>query len=323
VAGGPVVISTPMLDLVEQYLADRRSLGFALRVDSQQLRSFARFADGSGHRGPVTIDLVVRWATLPTSRVRRFPGRRLEVIRPFARYRASIDAAGEVPSRFLLGPPRHRPIHHIYSDDQVVALVAEAAKLPPPGRLRPRTYATLFALLAATGLRVSEALRLRRDEVDLTRDVLVVRATKFRKSRLVPLHVTATEALRGYVADRDRLVSHASAPTFFVAHADGALHYSTVRTVFLRLRHTLGWDGLAPRPRIHDLRHTFACRRLRDWYAQGLDVNALIASLATYLGHAHVTDTYWYLTGSPELLALAAGRFEKHADFDRPMEGES
>jgi integrase len=317
------VTSTPMLDLVEEYLAERRSLGFALKIDGQQLRSFARFADGIGHRGPVTIDLAVRWATLPRSRARRFPGRRLEIIRPFARYRASIDGAGEVPSRFLLGPPRHRPLHHIYGDDQVVALVAEAGRLRPVGGLRPRTYASLFALLSATGLRVSEALRLRRDDVDLTRGVLVVRATKFRKSRLVPLHVTAAEALRGYVAERDRLVSRAAAPTFFIADAGGALHYSTVRTVFLRLRHALGWAGLAPRPRIHDLRHTFACRRLRDWYAQGLDVNAMIASLATYLGHAHVTDTYWYLTGSPELLALAAGRFEKHADSDGQMEGGS
>jgi integrase len=311
-----------MLDLVEQYLADRRSLGFALKIEGQQLRSFARFADGIGHSGPMTIDLAVRWATLPSSRPRHFPGRRLEVIRPFARYCASVDATGEVPSRFLLGPPHHRPLHHIYSDDQVVALVAQAAKLRPAGRLRPKTYATLFGLLAATGLRVSEALHLGRDDVDLTREVLVVRATKFRKSRLVPLHGTAAAALRAYVADRNRLISHASAPTFFVTDAGGALRYFTVRTVFLRLRHALGWVGLTPVPRIHDLRHSFACRRLRDWYAQGLDVNARVASLATYLGHAHVTDTYWYLTGSPELLALAAGRFEKLARTGRTMEGE-
>jgi integrase len=316
------VISTPMLDLVEQYLADRRRLGFALKVDGQQLRSFARFADCDGHRGPLTIDLAVRWATLPNSRVRHFPGRRLEVIRPFARYRASIDGAGEVPHRFLLGPPRHRPLHHIYNDDQVVALVVAASKLRPAGSLRPKTYAALFGLLSATGLRVSEALRLSRQDADLARGLLVVRATKFRKSRLVPLHVTAVAALRGYVADRDRLVSRAVAPTFFISESGRVLPYSTVRGAFLRLRQTLGWACFVPRPRIHDLRHTFACRRLRDWYAQGLDVNVRIASLATYLGHAHVTDTYWYLTGSPDLLALAASRFEKLANSDGATEGE-
>jgi integrase len=306
-----------MLDLVEEYLADRRGLGFALKISGQQLRSFARFADDSGHRGPVTIDLAVRWATAPSSHGRRFPGRRLEVIRPFARFRASIDGVGEVPSRFLLGPPRHRPVHHIYTDDQVVALVAEAGRIGPTTELRPKTYATVFALLSATGLRVSEALRLRRDDVDVMSGVLAVRATKFRKSRLVPLHATAAEALRRYVAERDRLVANPRTTTFFVTDAGGSLHYSTVRRVFRNLRRALGWAGLVPCPRIHDLRHTFACRRLRDWYAEGLDVSARIGALATYLGHAHVTDTYWYLTGSPELLALAAERFEKLATTER------
>jgi integrase len=305
------VISTPMLDFVKEYLADRRNLGFALKSEGTQLRSFALFADGVGHRGPVTIDLAVRWASSPNPRGRRFPGRRIEVIRPFARYRASIDAASEVPSRFLLGPRRCRPLHHIYTDEQIVELLAEAGKVRPAAGLRPKTYTTLFGLLAATGLRISEALRLARPDVDLTTGVLVIRATKFRKTRLVPLHATAVDALRGYVLERDRLVPHATASTFFLAAGGGALHYSTVRTVFLHLRRALGWAGLAPRPRIHDLRHAFACHRLRDWYAQDLDPAVRIASLATYLGHAHVTDTYWYLTGSPDLLALAAARFEK------------
>jgi integrase len=302
-----------MLDLVEQYLADRRSLGFALRIQGRQLCNFARFADNIGHRGPVTVDLCLRWATLPIARGRRFPGRRLEVVRPFARYCAAIDPTGEVPSRFLLGSPRHRPIHHIYSDDQIATLVAEAGRLRPAGGLRPSTYATFFGLLSATGLRVSEALHLMREEVDLKGNVLVVRATKFRKSRLVPMHITTAEALRRYAAERDRLAPCSVDQTFFVSDRGSALPYTTVRDAFLHLRRALGWAGLMPRPRIHDLRHTFACHRLRDWYDQGVDVSARIASLATYLGHAHVTDTYWYLTGSPDLLALAATRFEKLA----------
>ena len=316
------MISTSMQDLVEDYLADRRSMGFALKIQGRQLRSFAIYADSIGHDGRVTIDLAVRWATLSNPRGRRFPGRRLEIIRPFARYRAFFDGESEVPSRFLLGPVRRRPVHHIYTDEQVAALLTEAGNLGPAGTLRPKSYATLFGLLAATGMRISESLRLGRDDVDLTKAVLTIHRTKFRKSRLVPLHVTAADALRGYVVERERLVPRTTVSTFFVADHGGALCCSTVAGVFGRLRLALGWAMLTPRPRIHDLRHTVACRRLRDWYAEGLDPTARIASLATYLGHAHISDTYWYLTGSPELLALAAGRFEKFATVDDTMGGQ-
>lgn len=296
--------------LVEDYLARRRSLGFALRVDAGQLRSFARFADGTGHQGPLTVDLIMRWATQPGRRTRRFPGRRLAVIRPFARDRAGVDPASEVPPAGLLGPARRRAVRHIYTDAQLLALVAEARKLGPTGGLRPMTYATLFGLLAACGLRVSEALRLMHADVDLERGVLTVRMTKFRKTRLVPVHATTADALRAYAQHRDSVLPQQAATTFFVTTSGTALPYSTVRHVFKRLRGSLGWDKADPRPRIHDLRHTFACRRLGAWYAAGVDVAVQIAALATYLGHAHITDTYWYLTGSPELLALAAQRFE-------------
>lgn len=298
-----------MLDLVDEYLTARRSLGYALRIEGAQLRSFARFADAQGHRGPLTLAVVLRWVALPGRRVRRFPGRRLDCIRPFARARAAVDSANEVPPRGLVGPPRQRPIHHIYTDAQVATLVAAARAIGPSGGLRGETYATLFGLLAATGLRVSEARRLTQADVDLGDAVLRIRATKFRKSRLVPLHPTAAVALGSYAARRDRAVRPSSTAAFFVG-ADGmALAYSTIRSVFLRLRRELGWAQLAPAPRIHDSRHTFACRRLRDWYATGADVAPLVASLATYLGHAHITDTYWYLTGTPDLLARAADRF--------------
>jgi integrase len=180
----------------------------------------------------------------------------------------------------------------------------------PVGSLRGATYATLFGLLAATGLRMSEARRLTQADVDLgAAAVLRIRATKFRKSRLVPLHPTATAALGSYAARRDCAMRPSPTAAFFVG-ADGMpLPYSTIRWVFLRLRRELGWTQLDPPPRIHDLRHTFACRRLRDWYATGADVAPLVASLATYLGHAHITDTYWYLTATPDLLARAADRF--------------
>jgi integrase len=298
-----------MVSLVEEYLAHRRSLGFALRIDGRQLLTFARFADASGHTGPLTIDLIVRWAMQPTRRPRRFPARRLDTIRPFAQYRAAFDPRTEVPQRGLLGSARRRPIHHIYAPTELAALVSAAAELPSAKGIRATTYATLFGLLAASGLRISEALRLTRADADLPAGVLTIRATKFRKTRLVPLHATTADALRAYADQRDRAVPHATA-TFFVSPRGTALPYNTVRSVFRTLRASLGWDALTPRPRIHDLRHTFACRRLEQWYASGVDLAPRVAALATYLGHAKVSDTYWYLTSTPELLALAVRRFE-------------
>src|SRR5690606_26402013 len=228
-------------------------------------------------------------------------------IRPFAGARAAVDSANEVPPRGLVGRPRRRPLHHIYADTEVSALIATARALGPG--LRGATYATLFGLLAATGLRVSEARRLTLTDVDLVDGVLRINETKFRKSRLVPMHSTTTAALRSYAIQRDRVVWPQQTAAFLVGARGTRLPYSTICTVFQHLRRALGWEQLNPRPRIHDLRHTFACRRLRDWYAAGVDVAPLVASLATYLGHSHVTDTYWYLTASPDLLAQAADRF--------------
>jgi integrase len=309
-AAGAAMSSPTMAALVEQYLVHRRSLGFALRIDGPQLLSFARFADESGHSGPLTTELVVRWATQPSPRTRLFPARRLDTVRPFARYRAAFELATEVPPRGLLGPARRRPVHHLYTSAELAALIAAAGELGPNKELRPATYATLFGLLAASGLRVSEALRLSRADADLEAGVLSIRATKFRKNRLVPLHPTTTRALRVYADHRDRAVSRPTAVTFFTSAQGAALPYATVRTTFQRLRAQLGWDALTPRPRIHDLRHTFACRRLEQWYEAGLEIAPRVAALATYLGHVKVSDTYWYLTGTPELLALAARRFQ-------------
>ncbi len=298
---------------VEQYVAERRRLGFALRSEARQLYAFARFAADGGHVGPLTLDLAVRWATEPSRRGRHFPGRRIEVLRPFARACAAIDGASAVPPRGLVGPTRRRPLHHLYTAAQVTALLRATRTLGPAGGLRPTTYLTLFGVLAACGLRISEALRLERHAVDLARDLLVVRMTKFRKSRLVPLHPTTTVALRRYAAARDRLVPRPWAATFFVGDTGAPLPYATVRGIFRRLSTRLGWEAVVPRPRLHDFRHTLASQRLRQWSAQRGDVGARLAALATYLGHAHITDTYWYLTASPELLAGAARRFETFA----------
>jgi integrase len=204
---------------------------------------------------------------------------------------------------------------HIYSDCQVRELIFAAAELKPTYRLRPLTYSTLFGLLASTGLRISEALKLRKDHVDLEQRLMRIERTKFRKSRLVPLHPTVAQAVRRYASERDRDRSGRASDAFFVGGHGQALPYPTVQYTFRRLRAQLGWrgNGMLPKPRIQDLRHTFACARLLRWYQQGVDVDHAIAALSTYLGHGKVTDTYWYLTGTPQLLSIAGKRFERFA----------
>lgn len=304
-----------MVRLAEDYLAYRKGLGFQLASAEPLLLQFAAYADRTGHRGPLTTELVVRWVKLPKAGSPGYLARRLDVVRGFARHRAVADPRTEVPPPRLLGATYRRRTPHIYSDAELSALVAAARGLSPGNRLRSHTYATLFGLLACTGLRVSEALKLACDDIDWRQGLLTIRLTKFRKSRLVPLHATTLAALRDYAARRDRLHPSPTTGAFFLTSRGTALARSSVGVTFWKLRKQLGWAAPAGRcrPRIHDLRHTFACRRLQRWYADGVDVDHAIAALSTYLGHATVRDTYWYLTGTPELMALATARFERFA----------
>jgi integrase len=312
-----------MADRVDEYLTYRRALGYQLRVEGLLLRSFARYADESGHRGPVSTELALRWARLPEQATRRYQARRLELVRGLARYLAPREPGTEVPPRRMLGPSRSCRTAFIFSEAEIAALIEAARSLAPADGLRPRTYAALIGLMACTGLRITEALTLQAGDVDLDAGVVTVRQTKFHKSRLVPLHPSAAGPLRDYAAARDRRHPAPRDTTFFVSDAGRRLPNGTVRHTFHRLLKR-AMPGAAPtgraRPRLHDLRHSFACRRLMAWYRDGTDIDRAIDRLATYLGHAKVTDTYWYLTGGPELLALAGRRFEQ---FATPTQGDT
>ncbi len=302
-----------MLSLVRDYLAFRRQLGFSLDTAGEELLLFGRYADRTGHRGPLTIELAVRWAKLPASAKPEYWAWRLHAIRMFAQHRALEDPRTEVPPAGLLGRMYRRAQPHIYSAGQVDALLRAARRLKR--RMRPHTCVAFFGLLAATGLRVGEALGLKREHVDLKTGVLTVVKSKFSKRRLVPLHPSATEAMRRYVGKRDRIHPCPRSDAFFLSDLGTALTYQRVTVTFRTLRRQLGWQpssgGAAPR--LHDLRHTFVVRALLRWYEAGADVNEKIAALATYLGHANVTSTYWYLTAVPELMAATTRRFERYA----------
>ena len=299
-----------------EYLRHRRKLGYQLDIAGKMLLNFARWADRIGYRGPLTVDLAVRWARLPKNASPTYWARRLEVVRGFAKYRAILDPATEIPPYRLLGPGPCRVTPHIYSQKEIRELLTMAATLGAPRGLARRTWKTLFGLLACAGLRISEALRLHRDDLDCAQGLLRIGPTKFSPGRILPLHPSAVAALQRYARFRDGCLPAAFSSAFFLQKDGTALRYRQVLSAFQRLRRETSSSN-APgtrAPRIHDLRHTFACQNLLRWYRQGVDVNHAMLMLSTYLGHKKVTGTFWYLTGIPELMAVAACRFQQFAN---------
>lgn len=299
---------------VETYLSERRRLGFALRSPGYALRSFARYADGLDQKA-LTVEIMADWARRDKGNSNKpvVWARRLKKLRSFVRYLRQFEPNAEVPDDTIFGSTGHRVAPHIYSEQEIADLLVAARRLAPD--LRGATYETLFGLIASTGLRVSEAVHLQDSDVDLNSGVLTIR-TKFAKSRQVPLHPSTADALKRYHALRNRHIEVTDETPFFVGtrgrrrgHGLGLRH---VRRVFIGLRDQLGWDnrGAHDGPRIHDLRHTFVVRRVMLWHTQGVDIDQAMLALSTYVGHAKITNTYWYLTGVPELMAVAAAKFE-------------
>jgi integrase len=317
--------SPTMQGLVQMYLEERRSAGFALEVPGKLLTGFACFSDRRGHRGPITERLILDWVQGCARRATPFTwARRLQTIRPFARFCFRLDRATCIPEESIFGRAKRRLTPHIYTDREVADLLRAAGQLTPGGTLRPATYKTLFGVIAATGLRLSEALKLQFADLDFTRGVLTVRQTKFAKSRLVPLHPSVTAALSRYATFRQAAIPANPKSHFFVGSTGNPLAKTTVHWTFQRLRKQLGWKarGSHPFPRIHDLRHTFICRRVKLWHDRGADIDHAMLALATYVGHAKVSDTYWYLTGVPDLMAIAGRNFEGFVEPQRRRPSE-
>jgi len=303
----------------QEYLAIRRALGHKLTEASQLLPRFVAYLEAAGAE-TVTVELAVEWATLrpgggPPCTVW---GRRMTVARGFARHLAAVDPRTAVPPAGLLaarGP--HRAVPYLYSGTDVAALMGATSSLSSP--LRSATHGTLIGLLSVTGMRIGEAIRLDRSDVDWDDGALVVRDSKFGKSRRLPLHASTVEALRGYGRMRDRLCPAPATPAFFASRVGNRLIYSNVLDVFhgLLARTGVGEGSRSGRPRLHDFRHSFAVATLVEWYRQGVDVAARLPWLSTYLGHAWPTSTYWYLSAAPELLHLAAARLDAATEARR------
>jgi len=296
---------------LRDYIAVRRSLGFQLRLPAGCLRNFVAFLEAEG-ASYITTELALRWATLPAKVQPSTWTWRLSMIRRFAKWHRTIDPRTEVPPERILCHRYERKKPHIYSDEEILRLLRRAEQLPSSRGLRAHTYTTLFGLLAVTGMRVNEALGLDRDDVDLDHGIITIRRTKFGKSRHVPVHSSTVEALKQYARIRDRIFPVRSSSCFFVSERRTRVTDCMARYTFAKLSQQLGLRTVAKGhgrgPRIHDMRHRFAARTLINWYRAGLDVERELPKLATYLGHVHINETYWYLEAVPELLQLATDR---------------
>jgi integrase len=280
----------------------QRSMGFKFRIQGLLLRNFVAFAEHHGDRF-IQASRAVKWAGQAPSAPQRY--NRLATVRRCALALHAEDAQHEVPPDDVFGRQWFkRTTPYLYTPQEIARLIEAAKHLGPEHSIRPLTYATLFGLLAATGLRVSEALALRLS--DLTADGLLIRATKFKKDRLVPLHVSTRTALERYLAVRNKMASLDQA--LFLSPAGAGPKYPTVITVFLSLARRLGLRAPPGQrgPRLHDLRHTFAVRSLEHCRADRHSIAQHMTGLSTYLGHAHISDTYWYLQATPALMRQIA-----------------
>lgn len=304
---------TALHEAVSDYLTIRRAMGYKLEKPARMLGQFADFLAEQG-AGTVTTDLALAWARLPADQHPHLWATRLSTVRCFAGYLQTIDPATEVPPADLLPLRQRRATPYLYREEEIAALLAAAGTLRPP--LRAVSCQTLIALLAVSGLRIGEAVGLDRGDVDLASGLLVVRHAKFGKSREVPLHPSAVSALTGYLRTRERLCPAPDTPALFLNKQAARMRVANAQSAFRELVSLagLGRRSASCRPRLHDLRHTFAVAAMLDAYQSGADVHARIALLATYLGHADPRDTYWYLSAAPELLALAGERLERHLE---------
>lgn len=296
-------------DRAEDYLRMRRALGYKLEVQGWLLGEFIAYLEQTG-AATVTIEHAVAWATLPAAAQRSYWAQRLSVVREFARHLRTIDPVCEIPPASLLPFRPRRAIPHLYQPEEITALMTAAGTLPLA--LQAATYRTLIGLLAVTGLRLGEAIRLNQEDLDADHQLLRILNSKFGKSREVALHDSTIGALADYGRVRDRRFPKPGCGALLLSTRGTRLLAPSIHETFNRLvkvaEITTRPGGRTPRP--HDLRHGFAVSTLLDWYRDGFDVQARLPLLSTWLGHVDPASTFWYLHAAPELLALAADRLD-------------
>lgn len=304
-------MNTWMTEL-DNYLSFRRGLGFKLKTHDSILREFVGFL-GANKAEYISAQLAIDWAQQAQSAHAAHRARRLGMARDFALYQRARDSRTEIPPHDLISSSYQRSRPYIYTEEQINKIITQAAELKRYGKLRPHTYCTLFGLLAVTGMRISEIIALDNDDVDLNKGILTVRQGKYGKSRFIPLHSSTLQKLQDYDRLRKRFVTETSTKSFFISDCGARLTHWIVRATFIKLSRRTGLRGATDShgPRIHDLRHTFAVTTLIKWQRDGVDAQQRLPLLSAYLGHAKVSDTYWYLTAVPELMGAINEHLEK------------
>ncbi|HED14084.1 MAG TPA: integrase [Gammaproteobacteria bacterium] len=299
---------------LEEYLAIRRALGYELRRYEIPLGNFVAFL-GEKQAHYITLKLALDWAKQSSSDHPKTWARRLSMIRGFAKHMTAIDSRTEIPPLGLFSnQPKRKCLPYIYADDEVHSLLHDARKLRPTDGMRPWTYSTIFGLLWATGMRISEVLNLDRSDVDLSAGLLKIRNTKFGKSRFVPIHATTQTALQSYASRRDQIFPSARTSAFFLTSVATRPTREVVNMTFLQLSRQIGLRtaDASSGPRIHDMRHSFIVRSLVNLYKRKIsDLDRQVYTLSVYVGHVDPSTTYWYMTAVPELLSLARQRIEQ------------
>jgi integrase/recombinase XerD len=300
-------------DALEDYLALRRALGFRLAAPARLLGQFVSYLEAR-NVSTITIADALAWAVLPAGASPAWHAIRLSAVRGFAACLHGTDPSVQVPPAGLIRRGNDRATPYLYSDAEISAIIAAAAGLRP--EFRAATYQALISLLAVSGIRIGEALALDSGDLDAGEGVLTVRDAKFGKTRLVPLHPGTTGALTRYAAIRDERHPRAASPALFLSTAGTRLLHSNVGLTFTQLTAQAGLTRRSSscRPRIHDVRHSFAVATVLGWYRDGADVAAMMPRLSTYLGHADPKHTYWYLSAAPELMALAGDKLHAHLE---------
>ena len=300
---------------IEEYISYKQALGFQLIIESQELRRFAKYTRELDFNGSLTADLAIQWASLNSNYSRWYMSRRLETVYTFAKYAALIDYTTQIPPKGIYGKCHGRTTPFIFTEKEIEHLMIKARSLQSPDKLRATTVEYAIGLIWTTGLRPSELCHLTINDVNFRDGLIYVRKTKFNKKRVLPIHNTALTALKEYSKIRDTLCFPSTLESFFRTTSGRELKLRDLEYAMQLLRTSVlnqrkrKWAGR--KPRLYDIRHSFVCNVIIRWLQEGRDVNHEMVYLSAYLGHVKPSDTYWYLTGVPELMNVASKAFEE------------
>ena len=301
---------------IEEYINYKRSLGYMIKIESQELRRFAKYTREIGYDGPVKSEIAMEWASIDKNFTRKYMARRLETIHTFAVYISAFDVEAQIPQKGVFGKAHMRTNPYIYTSEEVLSLMNSAEGLFSPDGIRAKTVSTAIGLMYATGIRVSELTSLRISDVRLDEGYIFINCSKFKKDRIVPLHPTAAAKLVEYRAFLENKIGNRNEDDYFFVNSYGRRFNTRAFEYAFQLIRPIVFQNMDKHIRLFDLRHTFACNTIKRWHKNGENVNQKLYLLSVYMGHAKPEDTYWYLSASPELLEIAVRKFEERFGGD-------